>query len=109
MRHKRLFPRYDGDKGWLYLLERGDGTIKVGFTRCPANRISQHRTDSKRRGGLVRFHLFGAVPRLRVIAAEKSALAALARVAKRVENTEEFRGITFDAALIAVRASTVEA
>lgn len=91
------------DKAWLYLLERGDGVVKIGFTRNPKSRYLQHRSAAKRQAGLVRFHLFGAVERREVIAAEKLAIAALASVCAERVGVEEFRGITFPTAMSIVR------
>jgi hypothetical protein len=102
-RSKRLLPKGTTDKRWLYLLERGNGVIKVGFTGGPHYRYLQHRGDAKKRGGLVRFHLFGSTHWRDIHAAEKRAVAALAGSCSERVSLEEFLGITFSDALRIVR------
>lgn len=106
----RLLPRGTADRAWLYLLERQDGVVKVGMTAYPHLRLQNHRTEARKHcTPLVRFHLLRAFHRLHVRAVEMRAVNALAQVGQRIERTEEFRGLTFAAALAVVRASIAEA
>lgn len=106
----RLLPRGAADRAWLYLLERQDGVVKVGMTAYPHLRLQNHRTEARKHSTpLVRFHLLCAFPQLHVRAAEIRAVNALARAGQRIERTEEFRGLTFAAALAVVRTAIQEA
>lgn len=110
MRTPCLFPRGEFGLGWLYLLQRSDGIVKLGYTRRPRARFQQHRTLAKSQGrSIVRFHLFGVQEGRAAILAERKALQALTTLGERIETTETFRGIEFTAALRVVRQAQQEA
>lgn len=106
MRRKSLLPRGGTGRSWLYLLQREDGSIKVGRSERPRSRHQQHLGESRKTGiRIVRFHLLSSFPRVEVHSAERRAIDALACRSARVGNSEEFRGIDFASALSIVRSS----
>lgn len=105
MRRKSFLPRGGTGRVWLYLLERKDGTVKVGKSERPRNRYFQHVDQSLRFANPVtRFHLFGHHARGDSFGAEQLAISALARRGVRVGRSEEFRNLDFHEAIAIIRA-----
>lgn len=103
----RFLPAQDSSRGWLYLLLRGDGLVKVGVTMRPHERFHQHRRIAERSGiALVRFHLLGSYEIEHARLLEARVIAHLARCFRPSPlSAEEFIGATFQAALVELRNS----
>lgn len=106
-RTHRRFPGGIHGKEWLYLIGLADGTIKLGATKSPRDRLATHRCAFGE--GMLWVHLFQPTS----AGNEYTALKRLAAIgtpvrAGRRGPREIFSGITKDAAIRTVRAVLAE-
>jgi hypothetical protein len=84
-----MFPRRVKDRLWVYLVGYQDGTLKVGLTSHPRQRMSCHRLA----GAMEWCHLLGCGGYGFGHSSERMAIQALSKFGSRQGRTELFSGI----------------
>ncbi len=108
-RYKR-YRAYRGFGDCVYLMEWGDGCVKVGYSRVPDSRLECLHRNSVRACGKPPGRLQVFKTQGNPFAAEHACILALRNVAKRRYGVfEYFDGIGFDAAAAVVALAVKEA
>ncbi len=105
------FSTLEDQNNCVYLAEFSNGVVKVGFTNSPRNRLARIEWSLRHRGiHIARFQVFAGRQTCGVTVdpqgRELKAIQALHRVTTPiVGHREYFDSITYDAALVVVRAA----
>jgi hypothetical protein len=101
-RRQPRWPHDDRDLVAIYLVGLTDGSIRVGKSADPWNRLMGHR--SRWRGQIAWCHLGPRACRGFAFDLERALIAEYARLGTRISRSERFDGIDRATALLALRA-----
>lgn len=88
-------PYQDGSK-YLYAFLRCDGVVKIGYTRCPRNRLTDHARHAKHHGQRIVRHAVVHTPGW-ACDAERELIARMERIARVVSGNEWFGSVSWGA------------